>query len=109
MTMTKIREGHQRPHQDWSAIQRSKGYQTRPTLSVEQIGELIAFVKAIKPDVICMVDNCYGEFVEAHRALRRGRGYGRRLPDQESRRRAGSDRRLYRRNKGSASRMQPAV
>ncbi len=45
-------------------IQRSKGYQTRPTLSVKQIGELIAFVKNIKPDVICMVDNCYGEFVE---------------------------------------------
>ncbi len=45
-------------------IQRSKGYQTRPTLSVAQIGELIAFVKNIKPDVICMVDNCYGEFVE---------------------------------------------
>lgn len=45
-------------------IQRSKGYQTRPTFSVKAIGELIAFVKAIKPDVICMVDNCYGEFVE---------------------------------------------
>lgn len=45
-------------------IQRSKGYQTRPTLSVARIGELIAFVKKIKPDVICMVDNCYGEFVE---------------------------------------------
>ena len=45
-------------------IQRSKGYQTRPTLSVKRIGELIAFVKSIKPDVICMVDNCYGEFVE---------------------------------------------
>lgn len=45
-------------------IQRSKGYQTRPTLSVERIGELISFVKKIKPDVICMVDNCYGEFVE---------------------------------------------
>lgn len=45
-------------------IQRSKGYQTRPTLSVERIGELIRFVKEIKPDVICMVDNCYGEFVE---------------------------------------------
>lgn len=45
-------------------IQRSKGYQTRPTLSVEQIGELISFVKSIKPDLICMVDNCYGEFVE---------------------------------------------
>lgn len=45
-------------------IQRSKGYQTRPSFSVAQIGELIAFVKKIKPDVICMVDNCYGEFVE---------------------------------------------
>lgn len=45
-------------------IQRSKGYQTRPTLSVARIGELIAFVKSVKPDVICMVDNCYGEFVE---------------------------------------------
>ena len=45
-------------------IQRSKGYQTRPTLSVEKIGQLISFVKGIKPDVICMVDNCYGEFVE---------------------------------------------
>ncbi len=45
-------------------IQRSKGYQARKTLSVEAIGELIAFIKKIKPDVICMVDNCYGEFVE---------------------------------------------
>lgn len=45
-------------------IQRSKGYDTRPTFSVAQIGELIAFVKKMKPDVICMVDNCYGEFVE---------------------------------------------
>jgi len=45
-------------------IQRSKGYATRPTFSVAQIGELIAFCKAIKPDVIIMVDNCYGEFVE---------------------------------------------
>ena len=45
-------------------IQRSKGYATRPTFSVKQIGELIAFCKNIKPDVIVMVDNCYGEFVE---------------------------------------------
>lgn len=45
-------------------IQRSKGYATRPTLSVERIGELIHFIKDIKPDVICMVDNCYGEFVQ---------------------------------------------
>lgn len=45
-------------------IQRSKGYQTRPSFSVEQIGELIKFIKGIKPDVIVMVDNCYGEFVQ---------------------------------------------
>lgn len=45
-------------------IQRSKGYALRKTLSVERIGELIRFIKEIKPDVICMVDNCYGEFVE---------------------------------------------
>ncbi len=45
-------------------IQRSKGYSYRPTFSVKQIGELITFIKSIKPDVICMVDNCYGEFVD---------------------------------------------
>lgn len=45
-------------------IQRSKGYQTRLTFSSEMIGELIAFIKSIKPDLICMVDNCYGEFVQ---------------------------------------------
>ncbi len=45
-------------------IQRSKGYETRETLSVERIGELISFIKGIKSDVICMVDNCYGEFVQ---------------------------------------------
>lgn len=45
-------------------IQRSKGYQFRPTLSVERIGELISFIKSIKPDIVCFVDNCYGEFVE---------------------------------------------
>jgi len=45
-------------------IQRSKGYDVRPTLSVDKIGEVIKFIKDIKPDVICMVDNCYGEFVE---------------------------------------------
>ena len=50
-------------------IQRSKGYATRPTLSVERIGELIRFIKEIKPDVICMVDNCYGEFVEDREPL----------------------------------------
>ena len=46
-------------------IQRSKGYAVRPTFSVEKIGELISFIKKIKPEIICMVDNCYGEFVEA--------------------------------------------
>ncbi|NLK21080.1 MAG: hypothetical protein GX308_03095 [Epulopiscium sp.] len=45
-------------------IQRSKGYMWRPTLSVQQIGELIEFIKGIRKDIICMVDNCYGEFVD---------------------------------------------
>lgn len=45
-------------------IQRSKGYAVRPTFSVEKIGELTSFIKKIKPEIICMVDNCYGEFVE---------------------------------------------
>lgn len=53
-------------------IQRSKGYQTRPTLSVARIGELIRFIKEIKPEVICMVDNCYGEFVEEREPLEVG-------------------------------------
>lgn len=53
-------------------IQRSKGYATRPTLSVDRIGELIAFIKNIKADVICMVDNCYGEFVEDKEPLEVG-------------------------------------
>ncbi|MGN0467206.1 MAG: aminotransferase class I/II-fold pyridoxal phosphate-dependent enzyme [Acutalibacteraceae bacterium] len=45
-------------------IQRSKGYQMRPSFSVDQIGELIAFIKSVKPGLKVMVDNCYGEFVE---------------------------------------------
>lgn len=53
-----------KPNTKLASIQRSKGYQSRPTLSVERIGELIRFLKKIKPDIICMVDNCYGEFVE---------------------------------------------
>ena len=44
-------------------IQRSKGYSDRRSFSPEEIGEIIRFVKSIKPDLICMVDNCYGEFV----------------------------------------------
>lgn len=46
------------------AIQRSKGYASRRSFSVSKIGELIAFCKDVKPDLLCMVDNCYGEFVE---------------------------------------------
>ncbi len=50
-------------------IQRSRGYSSRPTLSVDQIGELVSFVKGIRQDIICMVDNCYGEFVEEKEPL----------------------------------------
>lgn len=53
-----------KPNTKLVTIQRSKGYDSRPTLSVQCIGELISFVKDLKPDLICMVDNCYGEFVE---------------------------------------------
>ena len=53
-----------RPETRMCEIQRSKGYQTRPTFSVDEIGEAIKAVKEINPDIICMVDNCYGEFVE---------------------------------------------
>lgn len=53
-----------KPNTKLATIQRSKGYASRPTLSVEKIGELIRFLKNLKPDIICMVDNCYGEFVE---------------------------------------------
>ena len=53
-------------------IQRSKGYAVRPTLSVEKIGELVSFIRGIKPDVIIMVDNCYGEFTEEREPLEVG-------------------------------------
>ena len=53
-------------------IQRSKGYATRPTFSVQQIGELIAFCKRIDPNVICMVDNCYGEFTQKEEPCQAG-------------------------------------
>jgi cystathionine beta-lyase family protein involved in aluminum resistance len=59
-----IREALKDPKIRLATIQRSKGYQTRHTFSVDEIGELIHFIKEIRPDVICMVDNCYGEFVE---------------------------------------------
>lgn len=45
-------------------IQRSRGYDVRPSFTVEQIKDLIVFIKGINPNIICMVDNCYGEFVE---------------------------------------------
>ncbi len=45
-------------------VQRSKGYLNRKTLSVDEIGRLVSFVKGISPDVYVVVDNCYGEFVE---------------------------------------------
>lgn len=53
-------------------IQKSKGYEPRPTFSVSRIKELISFIKSVKPDVICMVDNCYGEFVEKIEPLEAG-------------------------------------
>jgi len=53
-----------KPQTRMCTIQRSKGYATRPTFSPKQIGELIAFIKSIRSDIICMVDNCYGEFVD---------------------------------------------
>jgi len=46
------------------AIQRSRGYSLRPSLSIREIRDLIGYVKGLKPDLICFVDNCYGEFVE---------------------------------------------
>ena len=59
-----IEEALRHPRLKMVTIQRSKGYQTRRTLSVARIGDLIRFIKERRPDVICMVDNCYGEFVE---------------------------------------------
>lgn len=53
-----------KPNTKMIGIQRSKGYATRPSFSINEIKEMISFVKEIKPDVIVFVDNCYGEFVE---------------------------------------------
>ncbi len=79
-------------------IQRSKGYAPRKTLSVERIGKLIAFIKDIKPDVICMVDNCYGEFVEEREPIEVGADMIVGSPSR-IRRRTCTDRRLYCRQK----------
>ncbi|MGE5575684.1 MAG: aminotransferase class I/II-fold pyridoxal phosphate-dependent enzyme [Syntrophothermus sp.] len=46
------------------AFQRSRGYSWRPSLSVEELGSLFRSVKERRPDLVCFVDNCYGEFVE---------------------------------------------
>lgn len=56
--------GKIKPNTKMIGIQRSKGYATRPSFTVAEIGEMIKFVKEIKPDVVVFVDNCYGEFVE---------------------------------------------
>lgn len=53
-------------------IQRSKGYENRPSFTIAEIKEMIDFVKEIKKDVIVFVDNCYGEFVEAEEPLHVG-------------------------------------
>ena len=81
-------------------IQRSKGYATRPSYSVEEIGKLIAFCKECKPDVLCMVDNCYGEFVETQEPTNVGGRHGGGQSHQESGRRPGSHRRLCLRQEG---------
>ena len=86
-------------------IQRSKGYQTRPTLSVERIGELITFIKNIKPDVICMVDNCYGEFVEEQEPLEVGADMIVGSLIKKPGRRTCADWRIYRREKRMCRKM----
>ncbi|WP_423801797.1 aminotransferase class I/II-fold pyridoxal phosphate-dependent enzyme [Neobacillus sp. SAB-20_R2A] len=53
-----------KPNTKMIGIQRSKGYAVRPSFTVDEIGEMISFVKEIKQDVVVFVDNCYGEFVE---------------------------------------------
>lgn len=59
-------------HTKLVTIQRSKGYQTRPTLSVEKIGEAVKFIKSCKSGLKVMIDNCYGEFVERTEPLEAG-------------------------------------
>ena len=59
-----IREALKDPSVRLIEIQRSRGYQTRKSLSVSLIGDVIAFMKELRPDVTVLVDNCYGEFIE---------------------------------------------
>ncbi len=54
------------------AIQRSRGYSTRKTFTIDQIKEMIAFVKKVSPKSIVFIDNCYGEFSEKHEATEYG-------------------------------------
>lgn len=54
------------------AIQRSKGYDQRPSFTIDQIGEMIQFVKELDPSVTVFVDNCYGEFTETNEPLHIG-------------------------------------
>ena len=65
-------------------IQRSKGYATRPSFTIAEIKEMIAFVKEIKPDVVVFVDNCYGEFVEEDRAMSCWCGFNGRFLNKKS-------------------------
>ena len=53
-------------------IQRSKGYSTRKSLSIETIGKICEIVKKNNPNCICFVDNCYGEFVDSKEPLEVG-------------------------------------
>ena len=62
--LTAITEAAQGPQVGAVLIQRSRGYTSRPALSVAQIQEIIAAVRAVNPKATCVVDNCYGEFVE---------------------------------------------
>lgn len=54
------------------AIQRSRGYDTRPSFTIEEIEEMIVRVREIKPDAVIFVDNCYGEFVEMQEPIEVG-------------------------------------
>jgi len=69
---SKIEEAFSKQKIKMAAIQRSKGYAWRPSFTIDEIEKLIAFVKKISPDTICMVDNCYGEFVEQREPIEAG-------------------------------------
>ncbi|WCK52383.1 methionine gamma-lyase family protein [Aneurinibacillus sp. Ricciae_BoGa-3] len=60
------------PNTKLIGIQRSRGYADRPSFTIEDIEEMVAFVKGIKPDVAFFADNCYGEFTEDREPLQVG-------------------------------------